>query len=137
MQVDMQVNEFSDIKKAILEISEDIRKNYQLILKCDLSIWKKIEGFVEQDEKKQNERHKELEALFCGDNRKLNQARIFFRQKKYADVVELLGKIKYPEQMSAAQKRMHEIAKNRARSRDCRPRKKPHFLRWLFGRFQD
>jgi hypothetical protein len=49
-------------------------------------------------------------ARAVGDERERRKARELFREKKYREVLELLGNLKYPELMNGSEKKMLEIA---------------------------
>jgi hypothetical protein len=45
-----------------------------------------------------------------GDGRSRRKARELFREKKYREVLELLGNLEYPELLTGSEKKMLEIA---------------------------
>jgi hypothetical protein len=59
---------------------------------------------------------RELMAGWVGDTRYLNEMRSLFQEKRYADVVALADKIKYPELMNESQRRVIELARKRTNS---------------------
>lgn len=55
-------------------------------------------------------------AGWIGDTPCLNDMRSLFQEKRYAEVVALADKIKFPELMNESQRRIVELARKRASS---------------------
>jgi len=53
-------------------------------------------------------------TLNAGDRRKLDELRRRFRERRYPQVIELAGDLKYPDRMTSAELKMIEIARKRA-----------------------
>jgi hypothetical protein len=52
-------------------------------------------------------------TLYVGDRRRLDEMRRHFREKRYPQVIELAGDLKYPYRMTSAELKMVEIARKR------------------------
>ena len=59
------------------------------------------------------ERNRERYAGYVGDDRKRQQARELFREKRYADAVALLDSLQYPDLLNQSEERMLQIARKR------------------------
>jgi len=64
-----------------------------------------------------NERSADLMATAVGDTQKIEQLRDRFREDHYDDVVKIAAELKFPDRLSASQRRMIEIAISRVNKR--------------------
>ena len=65
------------------------------------------------EKRKTNLASHELMVDAVGDNRARSQARVAFREKRYAEVVRLLTSLQYPDDLSRAESKMLEIARGK------------------------
>ncbi len=79
------------------------------------------------------ERHQEDMARYVGDVRKLEELHGRFKQGKYEEVVSLANNLKYPDRMTDSERRMVQIARQRATKAD--PKTTEQFLRRHGGIF--
>ncbi len=68
-----------------------------------------------KETEKQSVQQNVLMAGYVGDTRKLQEARILFRESDYRGVVERLESLSYPELMSASERKILEISKRKLR----------------------
>jgi len=69
------------------------------------------------EEEVAKERSDNLIATAVGDTQKIKQLRDRFREDHYDDVVKIAAELKFPDRLSASQRRMIEIAISRVNKR--------------------
>ena len=78
-----------------------------------------VQPLTEQERQQQAEAQRELNYRATQEPRLKAQARELFMQGQYAEVTRIESEIRYPEFLSASERRLFDLARKRQRERDA------------------
>jgi len=101
---------YEDELEGFQKLAQDIDLIRSDFIEGDCNILHKA---AETGARRDAEKYQQNMIGYVGDTRARSQAREAFREKRYTDVVNLLGGLHYPDDLSKAEQRMYEIARQR------------------------